>query len=134
MEAKPPLRFRKLRIAWSAMRSFAAVFAMAFCLVVLAFWVRTGTWHHFLFGDGSHDLYVGRTSRTHDFAIVSMKGNMRFCWFAPYEELGESTRRHWYGYHSGNQNSFMFFEGDLVRSRLRPFQGSRTNRRQLDMS
>ncbi len=92
------------------LRVSLAILCMAICLAALTLWARSATWHNFLLGDGSHDLFVGRFSNKYDFAIGSMRGHMTFCFFEPHVELGESQRRSFYGHTVGSRNVYMYFE------------------------
>jgi hypothetical protein len=52
MEAKPPLRFRKLRIAWSLAWSVVAV-------LLCVLWVRSYWWYDVMYGRFSNDVNIG---------------------------------------------------------------------------
>src|SRR6476659_1067575 len=60
-EAKPPLRFRKLRIAWSVFWGLA-------CVLLIVLWVRS-YWA---------ESFLGGPIGPHGFYLMSMKGRLVF--------------------------------------------------------
>ena len=83
-------------------------------MLLIALWVRSARWHRYLFGDGRHDVFVGQLSASHDLAIVSMRGQMQFCWFSPPVEYDAARSDTYYGFHQFPLNTRSFFEDTSV--------------------
>ena len=92
----------------SRVRIAFALLCFVICLALTGLWVRSAQWHNFLFGDGSHDIFVARLSSTRYFAIVSLRDQMQFCWFDPDPAIDMSQ----FGWHlAPGENTRFFFEG-----------------------
>ena len=92
----------------SRVRIVIALLCFLICLALSGLWVRSAHWHNFLFGDGSHDIFVSRLSNTRYFAIVSLRDQMQFCWFDPDPAIDMSQ----FGWHlAPGKNTRFFFEG-----------------------
>lgn len=92
----------------SRVRTTVALFCLLICLAMTGLWVRSAHWHNFLFGDGSHDIFIGKLSNTRYFAIASLRDQMQFCWFNPDPAIDMGQ----FGWHlAPGKNTRFFFEG-----------------------